>query len=96
MLRNIGRIDGVEWFSTRDFYIEGKMKLFSCFMNGFHEDVDVGIDYYGLTLIDTDSIKHLLEYDTALDYRDYFSIMRFKTFCRKALLQGKWILHWGI
>ena len=95
--RNLGRIDNQE-FKAFDLstYTQGKMKVFSSFLNTRAEIQTIGINYYGITILDNMVLKALVDHHEHICPVDLIKLNHFLRYCKNALAHEKWIIHWGI
>lgn len=95
--RNLGRIDNRQ-FNAFDLstYAKGKMKIFSDFVNTHAEIQIIGINYYGITILDSAILKTLADYHKRIHLIDFVSIEHFIRYCKNALEHEKWVVHYGV
>ena len=95
--RNLGRIDKVK-FDALDLntYCPKKMKFFSSFINNRTDNHTVGLNYYGITLMDRTILEKLAARQKHICFVDVFRLRAFICFCKEANENGKWVVHYGI
>lgn len=95
--RNLGRIDNLK-FNAFDLstYTKGKMKIFSEFVNVHTEIQMIGINYYGITILDSAILRTLADYHKHIHLIDFIGIKYFIRYCKNALKHEKWVIHYGV
>ena len=95
--RQLGRIDDKCFDAlVLDSYCSDKMKYFSCFINNLTENHTIGLNYYGITLMDKAVLEKLIAYKKHICFTDSIHLKTFKRFCKDAYEKGKWIVHFGV
>ena len=101
VLRNLGRIDTKDWNvleCEKNQFTLKKMRYFSSFtdINPYMEMKIIGLNYYGITIMNHETLKELIDNPGYVCLRDTIRIKQFQKFCADAYKEGKWIVHCGI
>lgn len=99
VLRNLGRTDTRDWNileCDKNHFSCGKMRYFSCFISLYVGNKIIGLDYYGITIMNHETLKEIIDNPGHVRLRDTHRIKKFQKFCKDACEEGKWIVHWGV
>lgn len=74
-------------------------RFFSSFTSRCAGEALVGLNYWGVTLLDTEVLTHLTSPPDrcgVIHPRDKYAIGLFRRFCEQTLAEGLWLVHFGI
>lgn len=95
--RNLGRTDKAEFCALDiEMFAPEKMKYFSSFLNTCTENKTIGLNYYGITLMNDEVLDYLAVKRQNIYFWDRGRLRKFIRFMNDARQTQKWIVHYGI